>query len=145
MIEKAQAGGALGTVAKPLIRLPSGAALEISDASQHSIGCCFAAGLGELTMLSFTGSLKVFVSLQPCDLRKSFNGLLGLVTERLREDPRAGALFVFSNRRHTRLKILYWDGTGFWVMTKRLEQGTFSWPREVDPDAVNAGSIDSFD
>lgn len=87
-------------------------------------------------MLSFTGSLKVFISLQACDLRKSFNGLLALVTERLKEDPRAGALFVFSNRRHTRLKILYWDGTGFWVMTKRLEQGTFSWPREVDPARV---------
>lgn len=84
-------------------------------------------------MLSFTGSLKVFVWLQPCDLRKSFNGLFGMVTERLNEDPRGGALFVFSNQRHTRLKILYWDGTGFWVMTKRLEQGTFSWPQAVDP------------
>ena len=82
-------------------------------------------------MLSFTGGLKVFVALQPCDLRKSFHGLHGLVTERLGEDPRTGALFVFTNRRHTRLKILYWDGTGFWVLTKRLEQGTFSWPKEV--------------
>lgn len=80
-------------------------------------------------MLSFTGSLKVFVALQPCDLRKSFNGLHGLVTEQLGEDPRTGALFVFVNQRRNRLKILYWDGTGFWVMTKRLEQGTFSWPR----------------
>jgi transposase len=80
-------------------------------------------------MLSFAGSLKVLVALQPCDLRKSFNGLHGLVAERLGEDPRGGALFVFANQRRTRLKILYWDGTGFWVMTKRLEQGTFSWPR----------------
>lgn len=87
-------------------------------------------------MLSFTGGLKVFVALQPCDLRKSFNGLHGLVTERLGEDPRTGALFVFVNRRRSRLKILYWDGTGFWVMTKRLEQGTFSWPREVEAGRV---------
>jgi len=63
-------------------------------------------------MLNFTGSLKVFVALEPCDLRMSFNGLHGLVRERLREDPLQGALFVFSNRSHTRLKILYWDGTG---------------------------------
>lgn len=82
-------------------------------------------------MLSFAGSLKVFVALEPVDLRKSFNGLEGLVRERLGEDLRQGALFVFSNRRHTRLKILYFDGTGLWLLTKRLEQGTFSWPRNV--------------
>jgi transposase len=70
-------------------------------------------------MLSFSGSLKVFVAVEPCDMRKGFNGLHGLVTEKLGEDPRQGALFVFSNRRHTRLKILCWDGTGLWVLSKR--------------------------
>lgn len=84
-------------------------------------------------MLSFTGSLKVFLAVEPCDLRKSFNGLHALVTEQLGEDPRTGALFVFTNRRHTRLKILLFDGTGLWVCTKRLEKGTFSWPRSVEP------------
>jgi transposase len=87
-------------------------------------------------MLSFTGSLKVFVALEPCDLRKSFNGLHALASERLGEDPRAGALFVFTNRRRTRLKILYWDGTGLWVMIKRLEEGTFAWPRSVEAGAA---------
>lgn len=86
-------------------------------------------------MLSFPGSLKVFVALEPCDLRKSFNGLHALASERLGEDPRGGALFVFTNRRHTRLKILYWDGTGLWVMIKRLERGTFAWPRTVEAGA----------
>jgi transposase len=80
-------------------------------------------------VLSFTGGLKVYVALEPCDLRKSFNGLEGLVRERLGEDPRAGALFVFTNRSHNRLKILYWDGSGLWLLIKRLEKGTFSWPR----------------
>jgi len=84
-------------------------------------------------MLSFAGSLKVFVALELCDLRKSFNGLHALVSERLGEDPRQGGLFVFCNRRRTRLKILYWDGTGLWVLTKRLEEGTFSWPKSADP------------
>ncbi len=83
-------------------------------------------------MLSFTGGLKVFVSLEPCDLRKSFSGLQALVSERLGEDLRQGALFVFTNRRHTRLKILYWDGTGVWLLTKRLEQGTFAWPKTAE-------------
>jgi transposase len=87
-------------------------------------------------MLSFTGSLKVFVALEPCDLRKSFNGLHALASERLGEDPRQGALFVFTNRRRTRLKILYWDGTGLWVMIKRLEEGTFAWPRSVEAGAA---------
>jgi len=87
-------------------------------------------------MLSFAGSLKVFVALEACDMRKGFNGLHALAAERLGEDPRQGAVFVFSNRRRTRLKILYFDGTGLWVMTKRLEQGTFSWPKSAQPQAT---------
>ena len=84
-------------------------------------------------MLSFSGSLKVFVAVEACDMRKGFNGLHALVTERLGEDPRAGALFVFTNRRHPRIKILCWDGTGLWVLTKRLEKGTFFWPKHLEP------------
>jgi transposase len=80
-------------------------------------------------MLSFTGSLKVFVCLEAIDMRKGFEGLHAAVSERLKEDVRDGGLFVFSNRRRTRLKILYFDGTGLWLMTKRLEQGTFFWPK----------------
>ena len=87
-------------------------------------------------MLSFTGGLKVFVALEPVDLRKSFSGLEGLVSERLGEDLRQGALFVFTNRRHSRLKILYWDGSGLWLLIKRLEQGTFSWPKVAGQDKV---------
>jgi transposase len=87
-------------------------------------------------MLSFSGSLKVFVAVEACDMRKGFNGLYAAVTERLGEDPRSGTLFVFSNRRHTRIKILCWDGTGLWVLTKRLERGTFSWPKNVQTDKV---------
>jgi transposase len=87
-------------------------------------------------MLSFSGSLKICVALEPCDLRKGFNGLYGLVSQRLQEDPRSGALYVFTNRRHTRLKLLYFDGTGLWLLTKRLERGTFSWPQKVEGPAT---------
>jgi len=86
-------------------------------------------------MLSFTGSLKVYVALEPCDLRKSFNGLWTVVSEQLKLDPKSGAIFVFTNRRRTRLKILYWDGTGVWVMAKRLEEGTFRWPKSAQSGA----------
>ena len=84
-------------------------------------------------MLSFAGSLKVFVAVDPCDLRKSFDGLHALVTERLQEAPQTGALFVFTNRRRNRLKILFWDRDGWWLCSKRLESGTLSWPTSECP------------
>lgn len=80
-------------------------------------------------MLSFPGSVRVFLAVEPTDMRKGFEGLHALASERLREDVRSGALFVFTNKRHTRLKMLYFDGTGLWLMTKRLEEGTFAWPK----------------
>ena len=80
-------------------------------------------------MLSFTGSLKVYVAVEPCDMRKSFEGLSALTANALKQDVCSGALFVFSNRPRNRLKILYWDGTGLWVLSKRLERGSYSWPK----------------
>ena len=85
-------------------------------------------------MLSFPSSLRIYVAIEPCDMRKSFNGLYALAEETLKEDPRSGALFVFCNKRRNRLKILYFDGTGLWVLAKRLEQGTFSWPKPSGSD-----------
>lgn len=85
-------------------------------------------------MLTFPGSLKVFIAMDPADLRKSFTGLWALTVNVLKDDPSSGSLYVFTNRRRNRVKILYWDGTGLWVMTKRLEQGTFNWPTGIDVD-----------
>ena len=82
-------------------------------------------------MLSLTGSLRVFLAVEPVDLRKSFNGLHTVVLDQLGEEPCSGALFVFTNRRRTLIKTLYWDDTGMWVMIKRLEQGRFTWPKGV--------------
>ena len=86
-------------------------------------------------MLTFTGSLKVFVALEPCDMRRGHNGLLALVGEKLKEDIRSGALFVFTNKSRRLLKVLYWDGTGVWLLCKRLEKGTYSWPRSAESGA----------
>ena len=83
----------------------------------------------ETGMLSFTGSLKIYVAVEPCDMRKGYEGLAALVATALQQDLRSGALFVFGNRRRTRLKVLYFDGTGIWLLTKRLEEGTYSWPQ----------------
>ena len=83
-------------------------------------------------MLSFTGSLKIYLAIQPCDMRKSFKGLQSVVSEHLKADPLNGALYVFTNKRRNGLKILYFDKTGLWVLAKRLEIGTFSWPKSID-------------
>jgi transposase len=84
-------------------------------------------------VLSFPGSLKVYVAVEPCDMRKSFQGLSELTGNALKQDVRSGALFVFGNRPRNRLKILYWDGSGLWVLNKRLERGSYSWPRSEQP------------
>ncbi len=83
-------------------------------------------------MLGFNGNLKVWVATTPCDMRKSFDGLSALAREKLQSDPLSGAAFVFTNKKRTLVKILYWDGSGLWVVAKRLEKGTFSWPEDSD-------------
>ena len=83
-------------------------------------------------MLSFPGSLKIYIALEPCDMRKSFDGLYAIAEGKLSENPQTGALFVFTNKRKNRLKILYFDGSGLWVLAKRLETGTFSWPTPAE-------------
>jgi transposase len=73
-------------------------------------------------------ALKIYVALEPQDMRKSFQGLSELAVGHLEEKLTREALFVFTNKRRTRIKLLYFDGTGLWVATKRLESGVFSWP-----------------
>jgi transposase len=73
---------------------------------------------------------KVFLAQQITDMRKSFRGLLTLTESILQQDPASGHLFVFVNRRRDMLKILHWDGSGFWIWYRRLERGTFQLPAE---------------
>jgi transposase len=70
-------------------------------------------------MLTIGGTTRVFLAVQPVDLRGSFDRLYGYVTEVLREDPRSGHWFCFVNKRFTRIKVLVFDGTGLWVLNKR--------------------------
>ena len=71
---------------------------------------------------------KIYVAVEAVDMRKGFEGLYGLVRDQLGQDPLSGYLFLFSNRTHTRIKALVWDGSGLWVCAKRLEKGRFRWP-----------------
>lgn len=79
-------------------------------------------------MLMLPPTVKVYLSLRPLDLRKSFDGLSAATREVIRQDPTSGHLFVFLNRRRDRVKILAWDRNGFCLLYKRLEVGTFSLP-----------------
>jgi len=72
-----------------------------------------------------SGGVRIFLYGRPCDMRKSFDGLAGLVRQGLGEDPADGSLYVFVNRRRTQMKVLYFDRSGFCVWSKRLEQGRF--------------------
>jgi transposase len=79
-------------------------------------------------VLNVSSATRVLVATVPVDLRGGFNRLNSLVVEQLKENPLSGHLFVFTNRRHNRLKVLYWDGSRLWVCAKRLERGRFTWP-----------------
>jgi transposase len=83
-------------------------------------------------MFGFGSATRVYVAIGATDMRKGFEGLFGIVRDRLLIDPLSGHLFVFCNARKNRLKILFWDGNGLWVCAKRLERGRFSWPSQGD-------------
>lgn len=76
-------------------------------------------------------NVQVFVCVQPTDMRKSFDGLSGMVRQILEQDPLSGALFLFRNRDRDRLKILYWDRDGLANWYKRLERGSFQFPTDL--------------
>jgi len=72
-------------------------------------------------VFNFASSLRIHLCVEATDMRKSFNGLYAIAKHELERNPMDGSLFVFANRRRDRIKLLYWDGTGFWVLAKRHE------------------------
>ncbi|MBU9337254.1 IS66 family insertion sequence element accessory protein TnpB [Burkholderia multivorans] len=79
-------------------------------------------------MFRFDDTLKVFLHRDPVDFRYGMNSLSILVEQSMRLNPMDSSLYIFGNRRRDRVKILCWDGSGFWLMTKRLETSHFIWP-----------------
>jgi transposase len=79
-------------------------------------------------MIHLPASVRVYLCLTACDMRKSFDSLHTLVREHLDLDPFAGHLFVFASRHRDRVKILYWDRDGFAIWSKRREEGTYAVP-----------------
>jgi transposase len=88
-------------------------------------------------MLSVSGQVKVFLALQPTDMRKGFDTLAAIVQEVLQQNPLSGHLFVFRSKRGDRVKILYWNTQGYALWYTRLEQGTFRFPiAKADQEAT---------
>jgi len=88
-------------------------------------------------MLTLPSAVQVFICLQPTDLRKSFDSLAALVSSVVHQNPLSGHLFVFLNRSRDRIKILFWDRSGYCLYYKRLEAGTFILPLLPDSSAAS--------
>ena len=84
-------------------------------------------------MINFPPTVRIFLASSPADMRRGFDGLAALTTSVIGQDPLSGHLFVFRGRKTNLIKIVFWDGTGLCLFTKRLEQGVFLWPPDVDP------------
>jgi transposase len=79
-------------------------------------------------MFAIGPATRIYLATGATDLRQGFEGLYGLVRDKLALEPLSGHLFVFCNKERNRIKVLFWDGSGLWVCAKRLEKGRFSWP-----------------
>lgn len=86
-------------------------------------------------MIALSAPSGIYLYRSPCDMRKSFDGLCGLIRSELDADPLSGSLFVFLNRRRSMVKLLYWDRDGFMILYKRLERGCFQLPDIAASDA----------
>lgn len=98
-------------------------------------------------LIGSTRAVRVWAWSAPVDLRRGFDGLFGLVRRELRKDPLSGELFLFTNKRRSGCKVLFWDGTGLCLFVKRLERGRFAalWrPEPHEPIALTASELALF-
>ena len=85
-------------------------------------------------MIQVTPHMRILVAIEPVDFRAGIDALVGICRKRLASDPFDGGLFVFANRRRSAIKILVYDGSGFWLCQKRLSVGKFAyWPDGLNP------------
>lgn len=83
-------------------------------------------------MLGLGAATRIYVATGATDMRLSFDGLYALAVGQLKEDPRTGHLFLFSNKRRDRMKVLFFDGNSLWVCARRMEKGRLHWPSSAD-------------
>lgn len=88
-------------------------------------------------MLSLTPQMRILLAVEAIDFRNGIDGLAGICRNQFQKDPLSGCVFVFRNRRGTSLKVLVYDGQGFWLCQKRLSKGRFRWR----PDRGDSGAL----
>ena len=86
-------------------------------------------------MFGLGPAIHIYLAAGATDMRKGFEGLYGLVRDRLQGEPPSGHVFLFANAQRNRLKMPFWDGSGLWVCAKRLEKGCFRWPEAAGGQA----------
>ena len=95
-------------------------------------------------MIAVMPQMRLLVAVEPVDFRKGIDGLVAVCRQRLRADPMSGAVFVFGSRSRRSIKVLVYDGQGFWLCQKRLSQGRFGWwpPTSEQPSVdLKAGEL----
>lgn len=88
-------------------------------------------------MIALTPAVRVYIAVEPADMRKSFDGLSTLVEHCFGKDPLSGHLFVFRNRRGNHIRVLFWDRTGYAIFGKKLARGRFHLARELPAKATH--------
>ena len=88
-------------------------------------------------MIQLTPQMRIFVAIEAADFRKGIDGLCGLCRSMLKVNPITGAVFAFRNRRRTAIKILVYDGQGYWLCHKRLSRGKFNWWPQAEDSNVS--------
>ena len=89
-------------------------------------------------MIQLTPHLKILVAFEPADFRRSIDGLAAICREQLQQDPYSGILFLFRNRAATAIKLLVYDGSGFWICMKRFSSGKLNWWPEPNGEALTS-------
>lgn len=92
-------------------------------------------------MIQLTPQMKILLSVEAVDFRKGIDGMCQVCRQRMESDPFSGYVFVFCNKRKTSLKILMYDGQGFWICQKRLSKGRFRWWPERSSDKISVLAV----
>ena len=92
--------------------------------------------LGEKIVIQITPQMRIFVAVEAVDFRKGIDGLCQVCRSVLKADPFSGIVFVFRNRRRTAIKLLLYDGQGYWIFHKRLSEGKFKWWPETGDNSL---------
>lgn len=91
-------------------------------------------------MIKLTPKTRIFLAAHSADFRLGIDGLAAICLKELNHSPRNGAMFIFRNKSGTAIKILFFDGTGFWICMKRLSKGKFEWPKTHGKTSIHMNS-----